>query len=168
MSTRKICVCARTSRHSPRCRQTFARGVPRGTRCTRSQHVSKTILCNDPKVVLNKHRSNRKHALLDDTLTIVSLESQRSGHPTQTSRGEHTQNRTPQRVRMGCQEVSGVVHSARLCATSHPEDTWKTTTKHFNACSFQIRWNKQILLAYKNLHFIEFVTGTVMPSSTEI
>ena len=103
--------------------------------------------------------------LMDDTPIVVSLEPRKRSHRRLARRGEHTQNWTPQCVQKGCQEVSGVVHSARLCTTGQhsPSGTWLTTIRYFNSCPFHIHWCVRLLFVHKNLRFIEFVTGTLVP-----
>ena len=65
----------------------------------------------------------RREELMDDTLTSISLEPWKRSQNSVTLRNTESTHRhwTPQCVWMGCQEVSGVVHSARLCTTSQQE-----------------------------------------------
>ena len=44
-----------------------------------------------------------------------------------------------------------------------PSGTWLTTNEHFNSCPSHVHWRERILFVYKNLRFIEFVAGTLMP-----
>ena len=54
-----------------------------------------------------------------ETLTIVFLDPRKRSHELNASRWEHAQNWAPQCARKECQQVSGVVRSAIVCAVSH-------------------------------------------------
>ena len=66
---------------------------------------------------------------------------------------------------MGCQVVSRVVHSARLCTTSQhsPSGTWLTTILTCRLLHVPHPLTQTNSVRLQNLYFNEFVTGALMP-----